>query len=123
MFRRLVALFLAVALALGSAAFGFSSPAQAASTPGTPYAWGSNEYGQLGDGTTISRLTPVQVSGLTGVTAIAAGYWYSLALKSDGTVWACRSLEVEGCRSSTGCLQSGPRSRTCGGKHHIQALS
>jgi len=40
----------------------------------------------LGDGTTTQRLTPVQVSGLASVTAIAAGVDHSLALKSNGTV-------------------------------------
>ena len=55
---------------------------------GTVWAWGYNNYGQLGDGTTTDRHTPVSVSGLTGVTAIAGGYGHSLALKSDGTVWA-----------------------------------
>jgi alpha-tubulin suppressor-like RCC1 family protein len=56
---------------------------------GTVWAWGYNVYGQLGDGTTTQRTTPVQVSGLSGVIAIAGGgqYW-TLALKSDGTVWA-----------------------------------
>ena len=39
-------------------------------------------------GTTTQRTTPVQVSGLTGVTAIAVGAYHSLALKSDGTVRA-----------------------------------
>ena len=55
---------------------------------GTVWAWGDNGYGQLGDGTTTDRTTPVQVSGLSGVTAIAAGCYHTVALKSDGTVWA-----------------------------------
>ena len=41
-----------------------------------------------GDGTTTDRYLPVQVIGLSGVTEIAAGGHHSLALKSDGTVWA-----------------------------------
>ena len=55
---------------------------------GTVWAWGYNGYGQLGDGTTTEKRTPVQVNGLSGVTAIAAGSAHSLALKNDGTVWA-----------------------------------
>jgi alpha-tubulin suppressor-like RCC1 family protein len=42
----------------------------------------------LGYGTTTNRASPVQVSGLAGVIAIASGYFHSLALKSAGTVWA-----------------------------------
>ncbi len=41
--------------------------------PGTPYAWGLNTSGQLGDGTTTERHTPVPVRGLTEVVAVAAG--------------------------------------------------
>jgi alpha-tubulin suppressor-like RCC1 family protein len=57
---------------------------------GTVWAWGYNEYGQLGDGTAHnSRPTPVQVlQNLSGVTAVAGGGSHSLALKFDGTVWA-----------------------------------
>lgn len=54
---------------------------------GTVWTWGNNQYGQLGDGTTIRRRTPVQVAGLSGVAAIAAGHGHTVALKSDGTVW------------------------------------
>jgi hypothetical protein len=59
---------------------------------GTVWTWGYNSSGELGNGTTVNSSIPVQVSGLTGVTAIAAGRGelgdHSLALKSDGTVWA-----------------------------------
>ena len=62
---------------------------------GTVWAWGDNTYGELGDGTGTAHSTPVQVVGpggagfLIGMTAIAAGNGsHSLALKSDGTVWA-----------------------------------
>jgi alpha-tubulin suppressor-like RCC1 family protein len=57
-------------------------------TTGMVWTWGGNESGQLGDGTTTRRLAPVQVNGLTGITAIAAGTDHTLALKEDGTVWA-----------------------------------
>jgi alpha-tubulin suppressor-like RCC1 family protein len=52
------------------------------------YAWGHNNYGQLGDGTTTDRYSPVPVPGLTGVAAVASGGEYSLARLSDGTVRA-----------------------------------
>lgn len=55
---------------------------------GTVWAWGLNDYGQLGDGTTVSRPAPVQVIGLTGVTAVSAGENHSLALMPGGSVMA-----------------------------------
>lgn len=54
---------------------------------GTAWAWGSNLAGQLGDGTKTDRSSPVQVSGITGVSGLAAGEYSSYALKGDGTVW------------------------------------
>lgn len=51
-------------------------------------AWGDSGWGQLGQGHYGGSSTPVQVPGLSGVTAIAAGDLHSLALKSGGTVWA-----------------------------------
>jgi len=61
---------------------------------GTVWAWGKNNVGQLGqlgqldDSSFTKRTTPVKVDVLDNVTAIAAGLGHSLALKSDGTVWA-----------------------------------
>ena len=46
---------------------------------------GSNDSGQLGDGTKVDRSTPVQIA--TGVIAVAAGDAHSLFIKSDGTLW------------------------------------
>jgi len=60
----------------------------AVTSTGAAWAWGDNAAGQLGDGTTTQRTTPVQVKGLTGATVVAAGGTFSLALRSDGTVWA-----------------------------------
>src|SRR5439155_24408811 len=63
---------------------------------GTVWAWGDNLYGQLGFTTTMScglfmrpcSTVPGLVVGLNGVAAVAAGGGgFSLALKSDGTVW------------------------------------
>ncbi|MCH8843967.1 MAG: hypothetical protein IID61_13465 [SAR324 cluster bacterium] len=71
---------------------------QALKSDGTLWSWGRNLTGGLGDGSTSSRSTPVQVcdtgqifpcsSFLTDVSAIAAGTLHGVALKSNGTVWA-----------------------------------
>lgn len=55
---------------------------------GTVWTWATNTYGQLGDGTTEFRISPVQVPGFSDAIQVDAGFFWSLALKSDGTVWA-----------------------------------
>ena len=55
---------------------------------GEVWAWGKNDFGQLGDSSIVNRSTPVKVKQLTSVTQVAAGATHSLARKSDGSVWA-----------------------------------
>jgi len=55
-------------------------------TDGTLWATGNNYYGQLGDGTTVNRYTPVQI--MSDVKAVAAGGYHTMILKTDGTLWA-----------------------------------
>ena len=57
---------------------------------GSLWAMGDNTYGQLGDGTTTHRSTPVQVE-TSGVTSVTAGGNHSLFIKSDGSLWAMGS--------------------------------
>lgn len=70
------------------AAGGFHSLALA--NDGKIYAWGSNDYGQLGDGTITEQHESVQVQGPAGVkfTQIAGGLYYSVALGDDGNTYA-----------------------------------
>ncbi len=64
-------------------------------SPGIVLCWGDNTYGQLGNGTTTTSATPVQVTGLTNATAITAGADHTCARRIDGTV-ACWGRDDQG---------------------------
>ena len=57
---------------------------------GTVWGWGSNDYGQLGNGTTNGGFssTPAQVPGLTGVRTIITTGSTVYALKNDTSLWS-----------------------------------
>ena len=52
---------------------------------GSLWTWGNNDAGQLGDGTTTDRSTPVKV--MDNVAAVSLGFYHSAAIKSDGSLW------------------------------------
>jgi len=55
---------------------------------GVAWAWGYNANGQLGDGSTQSRLIAQQIFTISdNIVDISAGYQHSVATKSDGSVW------------------------------------
>ncbi|MEV8632536.1 S8 family serine peptidase [Streptosporangium sp. NPDC051023] len=76
-----------VSTAFGSVAAGAAHSVAVLAT-GTVKAWGDNSQGQLGDGTTTDRISPVTVSGLTNVSQVSSRGEHVLALVSGGTVKA-----------------------------------
>ena len=54
---------------------------------GNVWAWGLNSNGQLGDGTTTQRNSPVPLTTLSSMEAVSSGGTHSLALRNNGTVW------------------------------------
>ena len=70
-------------------ALGLNTPdAAALMADGTVDTWGYGGFGSLGDGTTADRPIPAPVPGLTGITQIANGSSYMLAVGTGGTVWS-----------------------------------
>jgi alpha-tubulin suppressor-like RCC1 family protein len=77
---------------------------------GTVWTWGANGYGQLGDGTMSSQLTPVRVPGLVNIIKIAAGSRFTLAVRSDGTLWSWGRNDLGQLGTgTTGAAQSVPQ--------------
>ena len=103
---------------------------------GTIQCWGQNTYGQLGDGSPITRpapgrsSTPVTVTGITTAIAIQAGIFHTCALLADGTL-RCWGRNDEGrlgngttADSSTPTIVSGiaPAAAAPGAEHACALL-
>lgn len=115
----------AVAIAAGH------SHSVALKSDGTLVAWGRNDSGQLGDNsTTTPRKTPVAVVTLTNVRSFAAGDYFSLAVRTDGTVWTWGTNNSGELGLGGGVGQSSPQRVTtlsaivavAGGGSHALAL-
>ena len=63
---------------------GGTSHACGVTTSGDAYCWGSNADGQLGDGTTTERNTPVLVSGGLSFALVSAGAYYTCGVTTNG---------------------------------------
>ncbi|WP_158620216.1 hypothetical protein [Corallococcus sicarius] len=52
---------------------------------GSVWTWGCNYLGQLGDGSTAHSFLPKVVPGVSGIVAVSAGTYHSLAVGQDGS--------------------------------------
>lgn len=57
-------------------------------TDGTLWAWGANNEGELGDGTSTTRIVPTQIGTATNWKKVVTGAQYTIGLKTNGTLWA-----------------------------------
>lgn len=86
-----------------------SAHACALAADGSAYCWGNNQFGQLGDSTTVSRTDPTPVVGGLKFKSISAGVAHTCGIVSDGSV-ACWGLNVAGeLGQKTTATQSVPR--------------
>jgi alpha-tubulin suppressor-like RCC1 family protein len=81
---------------------------------GTVWAWGWNFFGQLGNGTTNDAYSPVQtglgaVPPLTSVIKLGGRPYFTIAVKSDGTIWSWGMNQYGQMGNGTVNSQSGPQ--------------
>ncbi|MBK1644591.1 hypothetical protein CKO25_08000 [Thiocapsa imhoffii] len=74
---------------------------------GALWAWGSNQHGELGDGSVTHRPGPVSI--LDRVVAMAAGTNHSLAIRDDGSLWSWGNNEEGQLGDGTQSGRPGPR--------------
>ena len=87
-------------------------------TDGTLWMWGLNYFGstggQLGDGTTTNRSSPVQI-GISTWSQISCGRIHTAAIKTDGTMWSWGSNAYGQLGDNTKIHRSSPVQASSGG--------
>lgn len=87
----------------------FQSHSLGVRTNGTAWAWGLNSSGQLGDGTTVSKRSPVSViGGFTDWCQVAAGVVHSAGVRSNGSLWTWGAGTSGGLGDCTVAAKSSP---------------
>lgn len=71
-----------------SVAGGGGASSSAVKTDGTLWTWGYNGSGNLGDGTVVTKSSPVQVGALTSWAQVSVGNHHMSAIKTTGSLWA-----------------------------------
>ena len=100
---------------------GVFSHTAAVKTDGTLWLWGPNNFGRLGDGTASARSSPVQtVTGGTNWAQVACGRLHTLAVKTDGTLWAWGLNTTGQLGDNTAIAKSSPVQTITGGTNWKQ---
>ena len=93
---------------------GYTSHTCGLASDGAAYCWGNNFYGELGDGSTTDRSTPVPVSGGLRFQGLAAGYEHTCGLTNSGAAY-CWGRNVYGQLGNGSTTSSSVPVRVAGG--------
>lgn len=100
----------------------YSDHVAAIKTDGTLWTWGSNSYGQLGDNTITNRSSPVQtVTFGSNWKQCSLGQIYTVAIKTDGTLWSWGSNYAGSLGDNTITSRSSPVQTVAFGTNWKQA--
>jgi alpha-tubulin suppressor-like RCC1 family protein len=93
-------------------------------TNGTLWTWGDNEYGQLGDSTTVNRMSPVQtISGGSRWSSVTGSWGFTSAIKTDGSLWTWGQNTYGQLGTGDTVQRSSPVQTSSGGKDWRQIAS
>lgn len=96
----------------------------AVKTDGTLWSWGLNSSGQVGDGTTINKSSPITTAGGgTDWCFVKAGWQMTLAIKTNGTLWSWGQNNGSKLGEGTQIDRSSPGTTAGGGTNWCQATT